>query len=399
MGQEGEAALIAALLGERDPLGGGGRRPPADLSLRLSAVMDPKRFAADHPFPADRAAVERIRSETKRLGRVRASTTAQAGALLSLAYPDRVGLRRPGEAPRYLLSGGRGAALDVADPLASARLIVAADLEDTGREATIRLAAPIAEADLRALHADAITWHESAAWSPRTRQVEARQREMLGAIALADRHWRDAPAEALGAALADGVRALGLDALAWSKPAMALRARMVWLKALGGALGERLPDFSERGLIASLDDWLTPHLVGMRRIEEIAALDLTGLLTGRIPWDMRQDAERAAPVHFRTPLGERALIDYSGEVPRLSVRVQELFGVTTHPTVGAPPRPLLIELLSPARRPVQTTQDLPGFWANSYADVRKDMRAQYPKHPWPEDPASASPTRRARRKR
>jgi ATP-dependent helicase HrpB len=395
LGLGGEAALIAALLGERDLLRGIGR-PPADLALRLAALT-----AAQVPENADRGAVERIRAEARRLARGKADPgriVSQAGALLSLAYPDRVGLRRAGDMPRYLLSGGRGAALAAEDPLAGQRLIVAADLGDSGREATIRLAATLAEGDLRALHGDRIGWENIAEWSPRTRQVEARRREMFGAIALADRHWRDAPPEVLGAALAEGIRALGLGALDWSKAAMGLRRRVEWLRAQGGALAEQLPDWSDAGLTASLDDWLIPHLAGMRRVEEAARLDLGALLRATLDWDLQRRIDQAAPASFETPLGDRVAIDYGGEKPVLRIRVQELFGVTSHPTVGEPPMPLVVELLSPARRPVQTTSDLPGFWANSYAEVRKEMRARYPKHPWPEDPGSAEATRRVKRR-
>ena len=414
-GQAAEAALIAALLGERDLLRGKGR-PPTDLALRLAALADPKRFAAEHAFEADRGAVERIRAEARRLARQfkgggradPAGTVSRAascaGALLSLAYPDRIGLRRRhdsgGEAPRYLLSGGRGAVLAADDPLASQRLIVAADLEDKGREATIRLSAALAEADLRALHGDQIGWRSIAEWSHRTRQVEARSREMFGAIALADRHWRDAPPEALGAALAEGIRAVGLDALDWSKAAISLRARVAWLRSQGGGLAARLPDWSNAGLLAGLDDWLTPHLAGLRRIEEVARLDLGALLRAALDRETLRQIDRAAPSHFETPLGDRVAIryrgGYGGEAPVLSIRVQELFGITAHPAVGDPPVALVIELLSPARRPVQTTSDLPGFWASSYREVRKEMRARYPRHPWPEDPASAAATRRAK---
>jgi len=397
-GDAAEAALIAALLGDRDPLRASGR-PPADLTLRLAALTDPKKFAAETPFDSDRGAVERIRAEARRLCDARPDphrATARAGALLSLAYPDRIGLRRAGDEPRYLLSGGRGAVLAPDDPLTGQRLIVAADLEDSGREATIRLAAPLAEAELRALHGGRIAWSHSAEWSRRTRQVEARRREMLGAIALADRAWRDAPPEALGAALAEGIRQLGPDALTWSRAATSLRQRVGWLKRQGGALAARLPDWSDEGLLASLDDWLTPHLAGMHRIEDAARLDLAQILRASLDWELQRAVDRAAPGHFATPLGDRVAIDYAGEAPLLSIRVQELFGVTVHPSVGDPPVPLVIELLSPARRPVQTTSDLPGFWASSYADVRKDMRARYPKHPWPENPAEAQATTRAK---
>jgi len=395
-----EAALIAALLSERDPLKAE-RRAPADLALRLVGVIAPKRLEADTPHRIDRAAAERVRAEAKRLHPGtpdRARALEAQGRLLAMAYPDRVGLRRPGDAPRYLLSGGRGATLPLDDPLAGERLIVAADLEDTSPEATIRRAAPIAEADLRAVHGPRIGWAEEAAWSKRDRQVVARRQERFGAIALADRHWRDVPPEALGGALAAGIAERGLEALPWSEAAAALRARVAWLAAQTGPLAERLPDWSDDGLLARLDDWLTPHLAGLRRIEETAGLDLHAILRASLDWDLARAVDRAAPARIETPLGHAA-IDYARAEPTVRVRVQELFGLTTHPVAGDPPRPLRLELLSPAGRPVQVTRDLPGFWASSYRDVAKEMRAQYPKHPWPDDPASAEPTRRAKPRR
>lgn len=256
----------------------------------------------------------------------------------------------------------------------------------------------MSEADVRAIHGEAIAWRDSAEWSRRTRQVAARSREMFGAIALQDRHWREAPPEALGAALAEGIRALGLNALSWSKAAAGLRRRVEWLRAQGGTLAGRLPDWSDAGLMASLDDWLTPHLTGMWRIEDAARLDLAACLGQSLVWELAQEVDRAAPGHFQTSLGDRVAIDYGGAAPTLKVQVQELFGVTRHPTVGDPPVPQVIELLSPARRPVQTASDLPSFWASSYAEVRKEMRARYPKYPWPEDPASADATKRAKRR-
>jgi ATP-dependent helicase HrpB len=320
----------------------------------------------------------------------------RAGALLSLAYPDRVGLRREGDAPRYLLSGGRGAVFAPDDPLAGQRLIVAAELEDSGREATIRLAAPLDEADLRALHAARIGGEARAEWSRRTRQVEAQRREMFGALALDDGIWREAPPEALGAALAEGIRSLGLTVLDWPKAAQSLRQRVEWLRQQGGPLGARLPDWSDAGLLASLDIWLAPWLGGLRRIEDIGQIDLGAALRAGLDRETLAAIERAAPSHFETPLGDRVAIDYGAEAPVLRVRVQELFGVTSHPMAGDPPVALVVELLSPARRPVQTTSDLPGFWASSYTEVRKEMRARYPKHPWPEDPAGAAATKRAK---
>ncbi len=283
--------------------------------------------------------------------------------------------------------------LDAADPLAGEPLLVAVDLED-GPEARIRLAAPLTEAELRAALGDRIASSETVAWSPRTGRVEARRREMLGAIALSDEPWRDAPPDRLGAALAEGIRATGIARLDWPAAALSLRARAGWLRGQGGALSARLPDWSDEGLSRTLDDWLTPHLSGLRRIEDIR-VDLVAALRATLDWETLQEIERRAPARFETPLGS-APIDYTRERPTVSIRVQELFGTTTHPVVGDPPVPLTIELLSPAMRPVQMTADLPGFWESSYADVCRDMRARYPKHPWPEDPATAAPTRRAK---
>ena len=443
-GQGAEAAVLAALLAERDPLRGRG----ADLRARVRAVAGGRDPAADagvvarvraeaarigrgggggqnggvEPRPTERDALGRGSTPPKSLrpagaapggegvtpapsltlpggaGRDAAASgglraEALTGGLAAAAYPDRIALRRPGGEARFLLSGGRGAFLDAADPLAGERLLVAVDLED-GPEARIRLAAPIAEAELRAVLGDRIARVETVEWSPRTARVEARRREMLGAVALSDEVWREAPPERLGAALADGIRAMGVGRLDWPEAALSLRARVGWLRGQGGMLAARLPDWSDEGLLATLEDWLAPHLSGLRRIEDIR-LDLTAALRGTLEWETLQEIERRAPARFETPLGS-AGIAYSGERPAISVRVQELFGVTVHPVVGDPPVPLTIELLSPAMRPVQTTADLPGFWASSYADVRRDMRARYPKHPWPEDPAAAAPTRRAK---
>ncbi|MEO1491683.1 MAG: ATP-dependent helicase HrpB [Pseudomonadota bacterium] len=384
-GLEGEAALLAAILNERDPLAGT-HRHTADLALRVAAIAGNRGGPA-----ADPAIRKRTLEEARRLSRAKPDTVRLAtalGPLTALAYPDRIALRRPGDAPRYLLSNGRGAVMDAADPLASQRLLIATDLED-GREARIRLAAPISEADLRAAHGDLIRTVHQAEWSPRTRSVEARMQERLGAIALIDQAWRDVPPDQLGAALAVGVRNLGLAALPWSDAATALRRRIAWLAERSPDLA--LPDLSDAALIAALDTWLTPHLTGMRRIDEIDRLDLTSILRNALDWQQQQTLDRLAPPEFKTPSGRAARIDYTADIPKISVRVQDLYGLTTHPALGQPPVPLAIELLSPANRPVQITADLPGFWRTSYADVRKDMRARYPKHDWPEDPATAAP--------
>ncbi|MFO1210111.1 MAG: ATP-dependent helicase HrpB [Amaricoccus sp.] len=390
-GAAGLAADLAALAEARDPLAGQGARPPADLALRLSALA-----GKAEGWPADAGALAAIRTEAKRLRALvpgAAGAGLAPGAALSLAYPDRIGQRRPGTAPRYLLSGGKGARLADDDPLAAAPYLVAADLDGDPREAAIRRALPVAESDLRALHADRLVRERVCEWSRRDGAVIARERLMLGAIALEDRPWPDAPADRVAAALVEGIRGLGLEALPWTPAARRLAARVEWARA-HGAPG--LADFGPEALAEGLDDWLAPFLGGMTRAADLARVDLMAALEARLDHAARADLDRLAPAAVTAPTGTRLPVDYSGGQPKVSVRLQEMFGTVRHPTAGAQV-PLLVELLSPAGRPLQTTADLPGFWASSYGDVRREMRGRYPRHPWPEDPAAAAPTRRTKR--
>lgn len=385
-----EAAPLAALMADRDPVQGGG----VDLSLRLDALKDPKRFTETRRATLNRGALERIRTEAKRLRH--ASPTAQtpglsAAEMAALAYPDRIGLRRKGDTPRYQLSGGKGAVMDESDPLAGARLIVATDLDGNPREARIRQAIQISESHLRTLFSDRITWVDLCEWSKRDRRVVARQQERLGAIALDDRIWKDVPPETVAEAMLDGVRDLGLA------PALSDAARRFVARVrIASSAGMTMPDMTESGLMETLGDWLLPHLTGVRSAEDWKRFDLLTALRGMLDWSQMQALDQSVPGKFTTPLGRDIPIDYSGEHPEVSLRLQEMFGQKTHPMVGK--TPLRVTLLSPAQRPVQTTMDLPGFWAGSYADVRKDMRAAYPKHPWPDDPTEADPTLRAKRR-
>ncbi len=379
-----QAAPLAALLAERDPL----RGAPADLLLRLSALTDPRRFAREHPFQVNIPALSRIRAEAARLRK----RTDDAGAMppatmAALAYPDRIAQRRKGEVPRYVLSGGKGAVLPDGDTLADAPYLVATDLDGDKREATIRMAAQIGEGDIRDLFADRISSHDVCEWSRRDSRVIARRQERLDALVLSDRVWKDAPDDAIARAMLDGVRDLGLH-LTGAAARLAARVELV------RAEGADLPDFSSAGLMARLDQWLLPYLDGVRSAADWKRFDPLPALRSLLDWDQMRLIDASAPAHFTTPLGRRVPIDYSGDAPEIALRLQELFGVTSHPRAAGVP--LKITLLSPARRPVQVTRDLPGFWAGSYGDVRKDMRAQYPKHPWPEDPTKADPTLRAK---
>ncbi|MBK0326510.1 ATP-dependent helicase HrpB [Rhodobacteraceae bacterium F11138] len=384
-----EAASLAALVAERDPL----RNAPCDLVLRLRALRDPRGFARAHPFEVNAATLSRIKDEAKRLGRAvkrKDATGMSPAAMAALAYPDRIGQRRPGDTPRYVLSGGKGAVMRDADPLANAPFIVALDTDGNPREARIRLAAQIAADEIRSLFADRIEWQDRCEWSRRERRVLARRQERFGALILQDQIWKNASDEAVARAMLDGVRDLGLR-LEGAAARLAARVELV------RATGADLPNFSNPGLLDSLENWLLPMLSGVRTAGDWKKFDLLPALRAALSWEQTQLLDRLAPSHFTTPLGRRVPIDYGGEAPEIAVRLQEMFGVTRHPTSAGVP--LKITLLSPARRPIQITRDLPGFWAGSYADVRKDVRAQYPKHPWPEDPTQADPTLRAKARR
>ena len=389
----GAAAELAALLSDRDPL----RGAPADIGLRLAAMRDARAFAARYPYEVG-PGVHHLRQEARRLRRLIASREGggalpprtppaggpliEPGAMLALAYPDRIGLRRKGDEPRFVLSGGKGAFFEPGDEMGQARLIVAADLDGDMREARIRLAARLDEADLWALFGSRIGEERVCEWSRRERRVLARRQERLGALILSDRAWTDVSDEAVAQAALEGLRQHGLS---WGPAAARLRARIALLPELGPV--------DDAALLAD-GDWLLPWLGKARSLADLRGLDLVAPLLARLGWQGQQLLDRQVPAHFTTPLGRKLPIDYDQETPSIECRLQELFGVTRHPTAGA--RPLRISLLSPGGRPVAVTTDLPGFWAGAYANVRKDMRGRYPRHPWPEDPTLAAPTLRAK---
>ena len=375
-----QAAPVAALLSARDPL----RGAPVDLALRIKALQG--RY--DGPGQVNHGALAQIKADIPRLSRL-----AGDGAPLSLAgqvalaYPDRVGLRRKGGDARYVLSGGKGAVLSDDDPLAGQRLIVATDLDGDAREAKVRQAAALDEATLRKLFGAEIAWENVCAWSKRESAVLTRKQERLGALVLDDRVWPDPDPVAVALAMCDGVRQLGLRL---SPAAERFRARVKLVRdAVPG-----LPDMTDAALLAGLETWLAPHLQGVKTAQDWKRFDALEALRGMLDWGQMQALDQAAPAHFTTPLNRKTPIDYSGEAPEITLRLQEMFGVTRHPMVGK--TPLRVTLLSPGQKPVQTTTDIPNFWATSYADVRKDMRGRYPRHPWPEDPTQSDPTLRAK---
>ena len=370
------ATLPAALLGERDILQKSGQ---SDFTKRIQAIVDDE-------SNVPKSTRNRIKSEAKRLNRF----TAQNGPrysvaqMLTLAFPDRIGARRVGKAPRFILSGGKGAIMRDEDALASERYIVAIELDGDPREAQIRLALPITEGEIRDLFHDQIHWQSVCEWSKRDGRVVARKREYFGTVILNDQIWKDVGDAELATAMLDGVRELGLT-LTPSTARFLARVRLA---------ADDFPGFDEGTLLQELDDWLFPFLTGVTTSEAWRTFDITPALKSRLNWDQQSKLDRLAPSHFTTPLGRKIPIDYDGEHPQIALRLQEMFGQVTHPQVVG--KPLRVTLLSPAGRPVQTTLDIPGFWATSYTDVRKDMRGRYPKHPWPEDPTQADPTLRAK---
>jgi ATP-dependent helicase HrpB len=237
---------------------------------------------------------------------------------------------------------------------------------------------------LRDTFAAQIKWDDVCLWSRRDGRVLTRRQERLGALVLDDRTWSDAPADDVAVAMLDGVRQLGL------KPSAAAQRFL----ARAALMPDTFPDFTQAHLLDTLEDWLLPHLSGVRNTADWKAFDVLPALRARLDWDQQHAMDKAAPAHFITPLDRKIPIDYSGAVPAVSLRLQEVFGVTEHPKIVG--QPLQMTLLSPGQKPVQVTMDLPGFWASSYADARKDMRGRYPRHPWPEDPTQADPTLRAK---
>jgi ATP-dependent helicase HrpB len=391
------ACAIAALIGERDPLRARpGTARPADLTLRIDALR------GDKPdLDIDRGALAQARKLAGDLRRQldvaddwSAIAPEDVGILLAHGWPERIAQRRGG-AGRYRLSGGRGAVLAAADPLAREELLAIGDLDGGAVEARIFLAAPLSLATIERDFADRITDETIMAWDAREEAVTAQRERRLGALVLSRARIDDAPREALQRAMLDGVRALGIEALPWSNAARALRQRIAFMRNLEPQ-GE-WPDTGDGALLAAAETWLMPFLAGVTRRTQFAQLDLCEALHMLIDWHQRRRLDEEAPTHCVVPTGSRIAIDYTNPAePALAVRIQEMFGAAQSPTIAGGRVRLTLRLLSPAQRPIQVTGDLAGFWRGSYAELRREMRGRYPKHPWPEDPAHAVPTRRAK---
>jgi ATP-dependent helicase HrpB len=414
------AAKIAAVLTER---GLGGDDP--DLGHRLDQLRrDRSRRAEDaramarrwvssfHLFPGGRGrpsearAGEGDRDETAcSPGSLRSPPSptrgegkegASVGAILALAYPDRIAKNRDGGQGGFLLANGRGGAVDPASSLAREPFLAVAEL--TGRAATGRivLAAPITLAEIEAHFTGQIEEREAVTFDVASASLRARRTRRLGALVLAEQTRPVTPEANSAHVLAEGIVGLGLDRLPWSKAALQFRQRVAFLRK---SEGEEWPDLSNDGLARHAAEWLEPLLLDKTARGEIGADELSNAVMNLLPWKLRQRLDAEAPTHFTAPTSSAVPIDYEAEQgPTVSIRVQELFGLATHPSIAGGRVPLIIELLSPAQRPVQVTRDLPGFWRGSYSQVKSEMRGRYPKHPWPDDPLTAPATRRAKRR-
>ncbi|WP_426959160.1 ATP-dependent helicase HrpB [Muricoccus radiodurans] len=382
-GNAGEAALaadLAALLEERDPIRD--RDAPSDLHLRLDLLR-----GGDHPH-ADRATVGRIR-RTASLHRRRLSVperTAPEGdpaTLLAAGFPDRIAARRGTMEGAFRLASGQGARLTATDPLRKAPLLAVAALELAGTEARIRMAAPLDRATLEARFPDRFAREEVTEFDARAGAVTARRRLRFGPLVLEESTLPHADPAAVAAALARAAADRGFRDLDWTKGATQLRARLRWAHATEGT---PWPDVSDAALAATAGDWLGSHLHGLSRLSELRGLDLAGILQGLVPWELRRRLDADLPARVDLPGGRSAAIDYDREVPALEARAQHLFGLAAPPPLMGGRIPLQVSLLSPAGRPVAVTADLAGFWRGGWAEVRREMRGRYPRHPWPEDP-------------
>ncbi|WP_449414775.1 ATP-dependent helicase HrpB [Ochrobactrum teleogrylli] len=382
-GKRGEvlkAAELAVLLTERG-LGGN----ETDLDTRFS------RFRNDR---SDRA--QRAKGLAKRLAANVPNQGAPAGSgigrMLIDAYPDRIARAR-GQTGQFLLANGRGGEVDSAISLSRAPWLVVADMSGKAGRARVLSAAEVSEAEIRLALGERIESGRQVVYDPEKNALRAREAVRIGAIALSEKPLAAPSGSAADEGVIAALREHGLGILPWGKEAEILRRRLGWLYR---GLGDPWPSMDDEHLLETLEDWLLPFLTGEAQLDRIPGHVLKNGLLSLVPFDLQRSVDQLAPTHFNVPTGSHIPIRYDAEEPVLAVRVQELFGLGVHPSIANGKVPLLLELLSPAHRPIQITRDLPGFWKGSWADVRTDMRGRYPKHVWPEDPANAEATRRAK---
>jgi ATP-dependent helicase HrpB len=384
MGAALSAAEVAACIVERG-LGG----TDTDLDHRLDAF---RRDRSDRARQMRALAAGWSRGAGESLD-PRRKAQPSAATLLALAYPDRIAKSRGGTG-EFLLANGRGAKVDPTDALARAPFLVVAEMSGTAAATRILLAARLDEAELMQIAAQRIVSEDEVAFDAASQSLRARRLTKLDAITLKSEPRAVPTDEASATALAEGLARVGIARLPWSKAQQQLRDRVAFLRQTEP---QTWPDLTDDALRRTATIWLAPFLITKTRASDIGPDDLDSALDTLVPWNLKRRLDVEAPTHFEAPTGNRHPIAYDGPgAPALSIRVQEVFGLKVHPAIANGRLPLTLELLSPAQRPIQITRDLPNFWSGSWADVKADMRGRYPKHPWPDDPANAVPTARAK---
>jgi ATP-dependent helicase HrpB len=400
LGHANLACELAALLSDRDI----GPKGDADIQVRLGLLRG--------SLPAERKSsglIARLKKQQHQFLRILAQSMVSeakipevgvdAGLLLAFAYPDRVAKQRRERGCDYVLSNGRAAMLQESDGLNAAEYLVAASLggKAGSRSDTIYLAAALPASHFEYVLAPMVDTKFHADWSEAKGRFIAERRRTLGAIILRTEVLTAVAEKEKHAALLGFVRRRGLDILEWSQAVLQWRARVSLVKSLNCAPGD-WPDVSDEGLLAQLDEWLSPYLAGVNSLQDIKRLDMARILAVLLDWPQQQALNVLAPESFRVPSGSAKKIDYCQSPPVLAVKLQEMFGCHDTPRIANGQQPLTVHLLSPARRPLQVTQDLAGFWRGSYQDVKKEMKGRYPKHPWPDDPTTAAATARLKPK-
>ena len=401
-GQGSTACDLAALLSERDPVRFDPGRRDADMRIRLDLLQAARRKktlacpGATTDASAVRRALRTADDLTRRLGCSTGRRNADSiGRLLAWAYPDRIAQRRPNARGKFLLTSGRGAHLDPAERLAAETFLIAVELDGDRRNARIFRAAQYRLNILLEQFADRLQWVEAVGWDIQRQAVDARRDLKLDSLTLRSEPLAAPDAQLVMAALLEGIRQHGLQCLPWHKAMKHWQERVCFLRSISED-GQSWPDVSNNGLEYQLEQWLAPYLTGMTRLRDLARLDLKAALFSMLVYHQHQQLDELAPTHLVVPSGSRIPIDYSGDVPVLAVRLQELFGLAQTPAVAGGRQPLLIHLLSPAGRPVQITRDLASFWRTGYPEVKKELKGRYPKHYWPDDPLQARATARVR---